>query len=239
MSSSALGSNLSCFLLTPCSPTMDPSLSKEPHLLLLQGGTCTWRFAPRLPLLQLPRMPPGTAFSPTATPSLPIPPPLAQLTLFILNHLSKASTATFPANLFLSIPLLQSIFSSRLSSPSCKTICYTAFSAQCMPELKAIQLFYWNTTQVPHPKLPDTHELQLLEAKSLSTGLDVSVFKVLSVKFCCSCFQRASPIYFETILVLHFPVWSLIPSRIIISCLMLISLKLLPDYVSLRPFTDT
>lgn len=176
---------------------------------------------------------------PTATPSLPIPPPLAQLTLFILNHLSKASTATFPANLFLSIPLLQSIFSSRLSSPSCKTICYTAFSAQCMPELKAIQLFCWNTTQVPHPKLPDTHELQLLEAKPLSTGLDMSVFKVLSVKFCCSCFQCASPIYFETLLVLHFPIWSLIPSQIIISCLMLIFLKLLPDYVSLRPFTDT
>lgn len=142
MLSSALGRNLSFLPWPPPSPVFSswwaqPSPKSPIHF-------CRWRhlhwnvfqdclYCTFLRCLQ------ALPF-PTATPFLPI-----------LDCLSKAGTATRPINPSLAIPLCQSIFSTGLSSPSHKTICYTAFGAQCMPELK---LFSYSTGTPPSTPTP-------------------------------------------------------------------------------------
>lgn len=174
------------FFPLPIPQPKDSSLSKKPHLFLWKGDTCT-DLALRHHNINSPHVPRCCLF-PIATSSLPLPPFLAQLTLFIPDHLWTACVATCPANLFLSTPLLQSIFPSSLSSPSCKTIYYSAFSEQCKPGLSHSAILLEYHPAAPTPSSPILMELQLLKAKPLFTGLDVSVFQVLSVKPCCSCF---------------------------------------------------
>lgn len=74
---------------------------------------------------------------------------------------------------FLIIPLLHHLFFCYFHH--LVKLFYIFYSRQCMPDLK----LFSSCTRIPpiyHPKLPDSHELQLLEPKSPFTLWDVSHF---------------------------------------------------------------